>query len=71
MKPLASEQQDAIVDTLVPKFAGTFSPETIARLVSDRADRLHDAASTSFLPIFTRLFSRERLLARTSPKGRP
>ena len=62
---------------LIEEFAGTFGPETIERFVADSLDDLvPNAKITSFLPLLTERFARERLRALAkvdglTPAGKP
>ena len=52
------------------EFAGIFSPETIARFVTESADQLAQGARIlTFLPLFAYRFARERLRALAQAEG--
>lgn len=51
-------------ERLEAEFAGTFGPETVERFVADSLEQLlPNATVTSFLPLLTERFARERLKA--------
>jgi protein-tyrosine-phosphatase len=53
------------------EFEGTFGPETIARFIADSLDRLAPSATvTTFLPLLTERFARERLRALAKVEGK-
>jgi arsenate reductase (thioredoxin) len=56
-------------DALAREFAGTFSRETIDRVVDESARAFADARRTEFVPILVRRFSRERLVAAAQVAG--
>lgn len=59
-----------VTRTLRNEFAGTFGPETIERFVADSLDQLVPSAKiTTFLPLFTERFARERLQALAKVEG--
>ena len=72
---LPLDQQNLIrhaASRLEREFEGTFGPETIARYIADSFDQLAPAATvTTFLPLLTERFARERLraLARVESKS--
>lgn len=54
----------SISSRLNDEFAGTFGPETVERFMYDSLDKLRaNATVTTFVPLFTERFARERLLA--------
>jgi protein-tyrosine-phosphatase len=56
--------------TLEREFAGTFGPETIERFIIDSLDQLAPTATvTTFLPLLTERFARERLHALAKIEG--
>lgn len=67
LEQLATDHQHlvrTITDTLVAAHAGTFGRETVERLVIDSLDRLLVTAKiTTFLPVLTERFARDRLRA--------
>lgn len=61
---------DSIINVLSREFAGTFSRDTVARVVEDTAARWRDAAITVFVPTLIHRFTRERLRAVALVGGR-
>jgi arsenate reductase len=54
---------------LADEFTGTFTPETIARFVSESFDSLSHAKVQAFVPLFIHRFARERLRAVAQAEG--
>ena len=67
LSTLPLDQQNLIrnaASRLEHEFDGTFGPETIARFIADSFDQLAPSATvTTFLPLLTERFARERLRA--------
>lgn len=54
----------SVTDRLTTEFAGTFAVETVERFILDSLDQLRTTATvTTFLPLLTERFARERLRA--------
>ncbi|MGD9794239.1 MAG: arsenate reductase ArsC [Acidimicrobiia bacterium] len=59
-----------VTATLQAQFSGTFGPETIQRLVIDSLEKLAPTATiTSFLPVLTEKFTKDRLRALGNVEG--
>lgn len=63
------EMVSHICNQLADEFAGTFSPETVQRFVSESFESLSDARVQSFVPLFIHRFARERLRAAGQAEG--
>jgi arsenate reductase len=60
-----------VVAHLVERFAGTFSPETVARLVVDSHAQLSvGAVVDTYLPVLTQHFAADRLCATATVEGK-
>ena len=60
---------DQAVESLAAEFAGTFSPETVARFVDESLEGLAAARVTDFVPVLAHRFARERLRALGQVEG--
>ena len=74
MSPGAHSDDDSTLDhissELARRFAGTFSPETVARCVQESYDALApNARTTAFLPVLAERFAKERLSALARLEG--
>lgn len=59
-----------ITDTLIPRFLGIFSYQTIERFVAESFDQLSATASvTTYLPVLSERFARDRLRALAQAEG--
>jgi arsenate reductase (thioredoxin) len=58
------------IASLRSEFAGTFSPETIARYVIESLDELPARRITDFVPLLVHRFARERLRALAQVEGK-
>ncbi|MBA3430556.1 MAG: arsenate reductase ArsC [Actinobacteria bacterium] len=65
----SDEMVSHICRQLAVEFAGTFSPETIQRFVSESFDSLNKARVQAFVPLFIHRFTRERLRAAGQAEG--
>ncbi|MPZ69721.1 MAG: arsenate reductase ArsC [Actinobacteria bacterium] len=63
------EMVSHVCGQLADEFAGTFTPETIARFVSESFDSLSHAKVQAFVPLFIHRFARERLRAVAQAEG--
>jgi arsenate reductase (thioredoxin) len=69
-EPVLQHAIDSACHRLADEFAGTFSPETVARYVNDTSDRWADATVTTYPPVMIERFSRERLRALAKAEGK-
>jgi len=58
-----------MAERLVDEFAGTFSPETIERYISESVDLLGESKINVFVPVLAHRFARERLRALGQAEG--
>ncbi len=65
----SAEMVSHICKQLATEFAGTFSPETVQRFVSESFDSLNNARVQAFVPLFIHRFARERLRAAGQAEG--
>lgn len=60
-----------IAQRLASDFAGTFSDETIERVIADSLETHRGARITTYIPLFAERFARERRAQPPRPKGSP
>ncbi|MGH8887180.1 MAG: three-helix bundle dimerization domain-containing protein [Egibacteraceae bacterium] len=70
LEPDVRRQLETVTAALASDFAGTFSPQTVARYVDDTLARWADASIQSYLPVLVRRFVADRLRALAQVKGR-
>lgn len=60
-----------VITHLTERFAGTFAPETVARLVVDSYEKLAvGAVVDTYLPVLTQHLAADRLCATASAEGK-
>jgi arsenate reductase len=69
LDPVTQRHIDQAAERLADEFAGIFSPETIARYMTESQDLLGEARITAFVPVLTHRFARERLRALAQAEG--
>jgi arsenate reductase (thioredoxin) len=68
--PTTRAHYDREVDALKREFAGTYSPETVDRYVTESLERLSGARFQDFVPLFVHRFARQRLRALAQVEGK-
>jgi protein-tyrosine-phosphatase len=69
LTPSLKSRIQSVCRALSAEFAGTFSPETIARYVESTLDRYADSRVPDYVPIFVQRFARQRLRALGQAEG--
>ena len=69
LDPLTRQHVEKAAEALQDEFAGTFSPETIARYIAESVDLLGDSKINVFVPVLAHRFARERLRALAQAEG--
>jgi len=65
----ADDMVSHVCTSLAEEFAGTFTPETVKRFVSESFDSLAHARIQAFVPLFIHRFAKERLRAVAQAEG--
>jgi arsenate reductase (thioredoxin) len=63
LDPVTKQHVRRLTEGLVDEFAGTFSPETIERYISESVELLGESKINVFVPVLAHRFARERLKA--------
>ena len=63
LDPVTRQHVEKAAEALQDEFAGTFSPETIARYIAESVDLLGGSKINVFVPVLAHRFARERLKA--------
>jgi arsenate reductase (thioredoxin) len=63
LDPITRQHVEKAAEALQDEFAGTFSPETIARYIAESVDLLGGSKINVFVPVLAHRFARERLKA--------
>ena len=63
LDPLTRQHVEKAAEALQDEFAGTFSPETIARFIAESVELLGESKINVFIPVLAHRFARERLKA--------
>src|SRR5918998_3651217 len=69
LDPITRQHVEKSAEALQDEFAGTFSPETIARYIAESVDLLGDSKINVFVPVLAHRFARERLRALAQAEG--
>jgi arsenate reductase len=69
LDPVTEHHLRQAADRLAEEFEGIFSPETIARYMTESQDLLADANISVFVPVLAHRFARERLKALAQAEG--
>jgi protein-tyrosine-phosphatase len=69
LDPVTRSHVEKAADALQDEFAGTFSPETIARYIAESVDLLGASKVNVFVPVLAHRFARERLKALGQAEG--
>jgi arsenate reductase (thioredoxin) len=69
LDPLTRQHVEKAAEALQDEFAGTFSPETIARFIAESVELLGDSKINVFVPVLAHRFARERLKALGQAEG--
>jgi arsenate reductase len=69
LDPVTQHHIDRAAERLADEFAGIFSPETIARYMTESTDLLGEAKLNVFVPVLAHRFARERLRALAQAEG--
>ena len=69
LDPITRKHVEKAAEALQDEFAGTFSPETIARFIAESVDLLGGSRINVFVPVLAHRFARERLKALGQAEG--
>jgi arsenate reductase (thioredoxin) len=69
LDPVTRAHVEKAAEALQDEFAGTFSPETIARFIAESIDLLGESKINVFVPVLAHRFARERLRALGQAEG--
>jgi len=69
LDPVTQHHLDQAAERLAEEFVGIFSPETIARYMTESLDLLSGARINVFVPVLAHRFARERLNALAQVEG--
>ena len=69
LDPITRKHVEKAAEALQDEFAGTFSPETIARFIAESVDLLGGSKINVFVPVLAHRFTRERLKALGQAEG--
>ena len=69
LDPITRQHVERATEALQDEFAGTFSPETIARYIAESVDLLGDSKINVYVPVLAHRFARERLKALGQAEG--
>jgi arsenate reductase (thioredoxin) len=69
LDPITRQHVEKAAEALQDEFAGTFSPETIARFIAESVDLLGESKINVFVPVLAHRFARERLKALGQAEG--
>ena len=69
LDPITRQHVEKAAEALQDEFAGTFSPETIARFIAESVDLLGGSKINVYVPVLAHRFARERLKALGQAEG--